>query len=1332
MGELSSRIHTLLMRCQLQKCSSLQLSLMKNASNHVYYLGLITGSLMVTGVSPDALAQSANRNTSEGTEISLTTSNIILEKTQEAISPILLSPDVSPSFSPSKEVLTTQTSDGILTEDLATPESSTELSVSDEALTTQAYDEISVEDLATPALSTETSESDTGETNAISQISNDSVEIAVPTISSEITSSRVEILTPIAETVLDVPATTVILRFPIGSELDLLVNGEAVNNDLIGRTETDTESGLITQSWYGVSLDKSENIISVTAAGGGPELTSIPVAVRGTPESIEVGVRESSIPADGRSVATVQGRLLDEAGNISNWTSIVTLTASDGQFIGADYNPDQAGFQVQAQNGIFTAELQSPLEAKMVQLQAKTSGGLEAFNRVQFVTSRRPSIATGVVDLRFGARGTDYHSSFRDFLPLDEDNGYELDFSAAMFATGNIGEWLFTGAFNSDRALNEDCRGESGVFSNAADSCNSLYPVYGDDSSRTAIAPSQDRLYLRLERNSSVEGATPDYAMWGDFNTQEFSNQSQLFTGLNRQLHGFKFNYNLGNLAATGFYGNNIEGFQRDTIAPDGTSGLYFTSRRLIIPGSEVVVIELEELDRPGTVIERQQLFQGTDYDIDYDRGTILFNDSIPQTAMGEFGEILIRRIVATYQYENQGDDTNIVAGRLQYNFDRSLNSSSWLGATYVNENQGNRNFQLYGADALISLGDSGQLLAEYAHSDNDFELSGPISGSAYRVEIDGDVSDWLSGRAYWRSTDSGFSNSATTSFVPGQTRYGAQADISLGPDTTLKAQFDHEDNNGVAPRPLTTLTDLVSPGSSPIAGRQVDNSLTTYSLGFAQRIGETTDLEFDWIHRERTDRLSPDTLSASSDQLRSRITHRLTDQLTFRAQNDLTLSSESDPLYPSRTLFGLDWEFMPGLSVGVNQIFYGGGRNGRDSLTTIDFKGEQQLGPDTTIRGRFSSIDGQRLGGAIGLEQGFNLGPGLRLDLGYERAFNSVNGGTTAASDIFSQPFAVGTGGSGVSTSDANTYTVGLSYTDNPDLQANARFEHRTSSQGSNTVFEANTIGRLSPALSALFTYQYADTANQNLRNLGATSNLKLGLAYRDPNEDKFNALVRYEHRINPGSIPTNATFGSSIDTAEHVFSTEAIYTPNWQWELYGKYAFRNSSTTINRPADVGGDFTSSNNLHLAQFRATYRFDYHWDFTGEVRWIGGLGDYNETGYSLEMGYYPTPDLRMYAGYSGGGAQDRDFGVNRSAGGLYMGVTAKINSLFDGFGLQDIAPAQQQESHLQPTDAEPETVSPSPEELDEMSDGIENAEPLDEEFDGTENPELLYDINASD
>ncbi|MEL6853782.1 MAG: TonB-dependent receptor [Cyanobacteria bacterium J06607_13] len=1079
--------------------------------------------------------------------------------------------------------------------------------------------------------------------------------------------SEVEFLSPESGAFLDIPSTPVVLRFPTGAKIALLANGREVDVNLVGRTETDSQTGLRTQTWYGVTLQPGENLLEIVSTDTGEVLQGLPLFVRGGPSEL-VLLTPRAIPSDGRSTSPIRGQLLDEEGNISLWGTVATLRASDGEFIGADQDPDAPGFQVLVNDGEFVAELQSSLESHLVQLQASV-GGYQAFGQIQFVTPQRPSLLSGVVDLRVGARGTDYYDSFREFLPIDDDNSYEVDIDAAVFATGNLGEWLYTGAYNSDRSLNENCRGETALFSTSAGSCDNAYATYGDDSHTDAVAPSLDSLYLRFERNSPSNPAGIDYAMWGDFDTEEFATPAQVFTSTTRQLHGFKASYNFGNLAATGFYANNVEGFQRDVIPPDGTSGFYFTSQRDIVSGSETVYLETEELERPGTVLDRQQLSRGLDYDIDYDRGTLLFSDPIMQTTVDEFGQLLVRRIVATYQYEN-GSDTNVLAGRLQYTLNRKQGRESWLGTSYLTENQGNRDFTLFGADTRISLGENAHLTAEIARSSHNFDSSDTVSGNAYRVEFDGSLGG-LNSRAYYRSTDTGFSNLATTSFVPGQTRYGAQLSGQLGSTTTLRAQFDHEDNFGTTPRIDPFISPLLS-GLEETTSQPVDNSLTTYSLGLTQKIGRST-AEVDWIHRDRTDRINSDS-NVSSDQLRSRFTTPITRKLSFVAQNELNLSSNVDPIYPSRTLLGLNWEVMRGVNVGLNQIFYGGGGNSRGSSTSLDVTGEHTFSTDTTVRGRFSTVDGRQIGGSIGLEQGIVLAPGLNLDLGYERTFSTL-GNETAVSTQVSQPFASGNNASALRLSGGESYHVGLSYTDSADFQASTRFEHRRSSQGTNTVLTASALGRLSPALTVLGDYRLAHTANQSLRGAGTTSLLKLGLAYRDPNDDRFNALLRYEYRQNPNTLPVTASTGTSTTTQEHLFSAEAIYAPDWRWELYGKYAIRNSSTDI---GTAGNNFSSNSTVQLAQARATYRLGYRWDMVGEARWLGGSG-YNETGFSVEAGYYPLPDLRISAGYSGG-ATDYDFGENRSAGGFYIGATAKLSGLLNGFGTQPAAPIQQRES----------------------------------------------------
>lgn len=241
--------------------------------------------------------------------------------------------------------------------------------------------------------------------------------------------------------------------------------------------------------------------------------------------------------------------------------------------------------------------------------------------------------------------------------------------------------------------------------------------------------------------------------------------------------------------------------------------------------------------------------------------------------------------------------------------------------------------------------------------------------------------------------------DNATISFVPGQTRYGAQITGKLSQNTNLRLQSDHEDNEGIAPQPLNTFEDLFEPRLDPVPGTRVDNSLTTISAGIQQRIGKA-DLTVDWVHRDREDRIEPNALSSTSDQLRSRLTYAITNKLTFLAQNELTFSNETDAVYPDRTILGLNWEVYPGVNVRLAQQFYTRGQFESNSITSLDVTGEHKFGKDTTLTGRYSvynSADGMNGQGAIGLKQGFTITRGLKLDLAYEHVFGDSFGRTAA-----------------------------------------------------------------------------------------------------------------------------------------------------------------------------------------------------------------------------------------------------------------------------------------------------------------------------------------------
>ena len=1075
----------------------------------------------------------------------------------------------------------------------------------------------------------------------------------------------IQILSPAQGSVLEKNSATVVIETRIGSKVELWVNGTQVNDDQIGQLETNAATGMLRQIWYGVVFEEGDNTLKATASLNGESFsTEVQIQAPGAVSALRLTTIEKRVPADGRSIVTVEGQLLDENNNISNRGGRVTLVAESGTFLGTDAAPDVQGFQVDARNGRFTAQLQSSIDSGLVQIRADLLE-LEAFTQVQFETALRPSLVTGVIDVRIGAENTDYFGSFRDFLAPDSDGSVKVDLDGAAFVMGSVGDWLLTAAMNYDRSLNEACETCTDRLYRADQRSERPYPVYGDDSSVTNVTPSQDQFYFRLEHSSGILGADPDYVMWGDYSTsQEFATSSQEFSALSRQLHGAKVNYNFGNLQVSGLYSQGGEAFQRDTIMPDGTSGFYFLTQRLVVPGSEEVYFELEELERPGTVLQRDQLRRGTDYEIDYDRGSILFVDPVLRTEIDDEGRVLVRRMIITYQYDSN-TDTKLYAGRLRYHFNREPGQETWLGTTYFQEDKGERRLEVYGVDALVSLGENYQFLAEYAHSNNDSTVLGSVSGDAYRFEFEGQFTDQIRGRAYYRHADTEFANQSTVSFIPGQTRYGAALDADLTETTQFRLRYDHEDNQGVSMRPIISLGDLLAAGEEGIPDGIVDNSLTTISAGVNQRFGKSN-LALDWIYRDRDDRINPNN-SGTSSQLRTRFTTPLRSNLRLSLTNETTLTN-TDAVYNDRTQASLDWSILPGVNLALNQNWYTRGALAGQSTTSVNLGGEYRLWKNTVFTGRYSVENfssGIRDTAALGVKQRWTVIPGLHLDAAYERIF----GGLFAGGDV-----AVGQGASRSTRAlGGDSLSLRASYTDNPNFKAQVQYEYRNSGGGQTSNISASLMGDLSPSLTALFDADRRFAAGNASRGLPASTTVRLGLAYRNPYSDRFNALLRYEYRQNPSTIPESLLDGSGIGSTEHLIAAEAIYSPNWQWEFYTKLGYRQSSI------DLAETFSASSTVTLAQIRARYQVNRRFDLTGEARWIGQpSAGYSEMGWVGEVGFHATPNLRLALGYSSGSINnDRDFSGTRSAGGIYGGVTLKLDRLFQGFGLQKPIPQAQ-------------------------------------------------------
>ncbi len=1033
------------------------------------------------------------------------------------------------------------------------------------------------------------------------------------------TSAAIKILTPTSG-ITKSPTTSLVIQYSTGTNIKVFVNQKLLDPATPSSIEENKTTNTITQTWYNISLKKGINTLTVKPDQG--EAVSVQLAVKTLNAHLNIApATESRIRADGRSTVIIEGQITDDNGQLIEQEISVVLTSTTGKFLGANQDPDNPGFHVIARGGKFKAELQSTLQPQTVKIRAaiekveqlanltpseqhnpvigeRTPTNLtnqtpnplipapeispdtsfknnyalpidstpnetvEAYTQVEFIPNLRPSLVSGVVNFRLGRAGTDYYGSSSDFLNPGKMSDAEAKLSGQIFATGPIGEWLLTGAYNSARALNQSCTGTQQLFKDQQ-SCDRTYPVYGDNSTSSNLTPSKDSLFVRLERDAG-RGKETDYFMWGDYSTTEFARSSQLYTATNRQLHGFKANYNIGNVQLTGLYSPDVQGFVRDTIAPTGTSGYYFLSHRLVIPGSENVFIETEELNRPGTVLQRQSLSRGTDYEIDYDRGTLLFRNAIQATNYDPFGVVQVNHIVTTYQFDNNGSgDTSLYAGRVQYNLNNQQQISKtgqdlkgWVAASYLRQNQGNQNFELDGADLFLPINTNTKIIAEYARSINDSVFQHNIAGDALRAELESTPIRGLTTKAYYRSVDERFSNDATLSFNPGQTRYGAEVSAQVSRQTQLTAAYDYEANYGVTTDVSQNYFDVFNPGTQPTPGSKVNNELTTIKAGIRQqlsfaRINPNAPVpvaSIEYVDRQSIDKVANSNINA--DEIVSSLRFPLTKELTFRAQNEQNIEQQNNSLYPDRTIVGLEWAVDPNTSIRLAQQFLTD-KSGGGSITSLETTSQQKLSQNIELTNRYTvlgSNHGMTGEGATGIKGGWLIAPGLRLSLGYERIYSNLFTANGAGTPV-AQPYTVGQSAASLGVAASNSFSAGIDYHDNPDFQVSAKIEHRDRSNvvAENTVLSLSASGKITPALTTLFRYQQASAANQTLTHLGNTMDIKLGLAYRDPNSDRFNGLFKYEYRLNPSTIPDTLLLGSGTGSRDHVFSLEGIYAPNW-----------------------------------------------------------------------------------------------------------------------------------------------------------------------------------------
>src|SRR5690606_6831869 len=177
------------------------------------------------------------------------------------------------------------------------------------------------------------------------------------------------------------------------------------------------------------------------------------------------------------------------------------------------------------------------------------------------------------------------------------------------------------------------------------------YTLYGDGTQQGYDAASASKLYLKLERDQF-------YALFGDFQTGLDRNQLSRYQ---RTLNGAKVEYRGPLVEFNAFAAETSQGYVRDELQGDGTSGLYRLRHGRIVLNSERIRIETRDRYHSEQIVETRELARHIDYDIDYDNGTLFFREPI---ASRDFA-FNPNWIVAEYETSGNGEEFLSAGGRI-------------------------------------------------------------------------------------------------------------------------------------------------------------------------------------------------------------------------------------------------------------------------------------------------------------------------------------------------------------------------------------------------------------------------------------------------------------------------------------------------------------------------------------------------------------------------------------------------------------------------------------------------------------------------------------------
>ena len=751
------------------------------------------------------------------------------------------------------------------------------------------------------------------------------------------------------------------------AKVELVQNGDAVSQFNFEGLFTNEAHTVALSRWRGVDLVEGDNtFVAREVDESGNVLATIERVIHysGPPFKVELLLDQSVLVADGRTIPVIAVRLTDQDGKPAREGAV-------GQFdVDPPYQPrlDESVRELRRQAGLRPESPSyqiGPNGVAKIQLEPTTASG-KATMRFALAGAHQKELHPWLeaqardwilVGLTGGTLGyADVKDHMEELQPGEPDDGFGFDRGTSFFAKGRVkGEWLMTASYDSQRDSSESDDQFRRALEGGIDP-NQYYTLYGDASETRVETPSQRPLYLKLERKQF-------FALFGDYTTGLTTTELSRYT---RSLNGLHSEYEGENFAYNAFGTDTNQAFVKDEIRGDGTSGLYQLSRRSIVVNSEKVRVETRNRFHSEDILSTAPQGRYTDYNIDYQNGTIFFKQPIPSHGDG-FNPVFI---VVEYEADDDQDQKLSGGGRGAL---KLFDDKFELGATGLHEGTTGRTSSLYGGDLRVDLDDSTRLRGEYALTQS--ALLDPNSddkGTAWLAELtrrDGA----LDTRGYYREQRAGFGLGQQSASETATRKLGAEARYAIDDSWRLAGEAFHE-------------SDLASTARRKLFQGRVENRTGP----FASYGG------FRWAQ----DHLSDGNEATAPQVLGGASWTTYQNRLKLRSDAEVDVGGSDSLEFPTRFLVGADFALLPQLTVfAEEELALAQVRtttSTRLGLRTSPWQGSQV----TAALGQQVGQDAQRLFTTVGALQTFQLSDAWSIDFAVDNSI-TLKGDQFASEEV-------------------------------------------------------------------------------------------------------------------------------------------------------------------------------------------------------------------------------------------------------------------------------------------------------------------------------------------